>query len=268
MTDTEAVEGRMTLIEHLTELRGRLFKSVLAVAGGALVCWIFYDQIFDVLVSPYCDTLPTEAERLADDGGALLTQENCVLVTRDPLEEFSTRLTVAGYGGIALAIPVILWQAWRFITPGLYPHEKRYAIPFVVSGVLLFFSGSALAYWSIPRALDFLTNIGGPNLQALFSPMPYLSFVTKMMLAFGLGFQFPILLIFLQMAGLLDNRTLRKNRPYALVGIVTLVAVITPSGDPITLMVLSVPMYLFYEISILYGILAARRRRKRATVET
>lgn len=263
MADTEAVEGRMTLVEHLTELRGRLLKSVIAVAVGAVICWIFYDQIFEALVRPYCDTLPTEAEQEVT-GQGLLTQESCVLVTRDPLEEFSTRLTVAGYGGIALAVPVILWQAWRFITPGLYPHEKRYAVPFVLSGAVLFFLGSALAYWSIPRALDFLTNIGGENLEALFSPKPYLSFVVRMMLAFGLGFQFPLVLIFLQMAGLLDNRTLQKNRHYAVVGIVTLVAVITPSGDPITLMVLSVPMYLFYEAAIVYGVIRERRARKRA----
>ncbi|MDH3705254.1 MAG: twin-arginine translocase subunit TatC [Acidimicrobiia bacterium] len=263
MTDTEAVEGRMTLIEHLSELRGRLMKSVIAVVVGAVICWIFYDQIFEALVAPYCDTLPTDAEQEAT-GEGLLTQESCVLVTRDPLEEFATRLTVAGYGGIALAIPVILWQAWRFITPGLHPHEKRYAVPFVISGVLLFFAGTALAYWSIPRALDFLTNIGGENLEALFSPKPYLSFVTKMMLAFGLAFQFPIVLIFLQMAGLLDNKTLQKNRHYAVVGIVTLVAVITPSGDPITLLVLSVPMYVFYEIAILYGVIRERRARRRA----
>ena len=257
----------MTLMEHLTELRGRLIKSMLALAVGAVICWIFYDQIFDFLLQPYCDTLPTEAELATGDQSSIQSQDQCLLFAREPLEGFSVRLTVAGYGGIALAIPVLLWQAWQFISPGLYPHEKRYAVPFVVSGVSLFVAGTGLAYWSIPRALEFLTNIGGESLEPLFAPAPYLSFVTKMMLAFGLGFQFPILLIFLQIAGLLDNQTLRKNRHYALVGIVVLVAIITPSGDPITLIVLSVPMYLFYETAILYGRLRERRRRRREAAD-
>jgi sec-independent protein translocase protein TatC len=111
--------------------------------------------------------------------------------------------------------------------------------------------------------LQFLAGIGGEDLIALFSPQQYLGFVIKMIVAFGIGFQFPIVLIFLQIIGILDNRTLRKNRSYALVGIVVMVAVITPSGDPFTLMVLSVPMYLFYEISILYGVLRNRLLRKR-----
>ena len=173
------------------------------------------------------------------------------------------RLTVAGYGGLAVAFPVVLWQAWRFIAPGLYRHEKRYAVPFVASGVLLFFLGAGLAYWSLPRALDFLATIGGPDLVSLFSPKLYLGFVIKMMAAFGIAFQFPIVLIGLQFMGIVENRTLRRVRPYAVVGIVVLVAVITPSGDPFTLMALSVPMYIFYELAILWGIIARRRQRKR-----
>ena len=165
-------------------------------------------------------------------------------------------------------MPVLLWQVWRFVAPGLYRHEKKYAIPFVLSGVVLFFLGAGLAYWSLPRALEFLADIGGADLVSFFSPARYLSFVVKMMIAFGVAFQFPIVLIGLQAFGLIQNRTLRKNRSYAIVGIVTLVAVITPSGDPFTLMVLSVPMYLFYEIAILFGIFQGRRRRRRDGVSS
>ena len=242
--------GHMTLMEHLTELRSRLVKSVVAIAVGGVACWIFYPFILDFLLEPYCRTFPVEdridSHLFGPDGG-------CNLFVTDPLEPFSVRLTVAGYGGLAIAMPVLLWQAWRFIAPGLYRHEKRYAVPFVSAGVLLFFGGAGLAYWSLPRALGFLVAIGGPDLVSLFSPKPYLSFVVKMMVAFGIAFQFPIFLIGLQAMGIVENRTLRRIRSYMVVGIVALVAVITPSGDPFTLLALSIPMYAFYEIAISLG---------------
>lgn len=262
---TSGVDGHMTLMEHLTELRNRLIKSIVAIAVGGLACWIAYEYILDFLLHPYCESFPVAdriASRLFSPDGA------CNLYVTDPLEPFSVRLTVAGYGGFALAMPVVLWQMWRFVAPGLHRHEKRYAIPFVLGGVLLFFMGASLAYWSLPRALDFLATIGGQDLVSLFSPKKYLGFVVKMMTAFGIAFQFPIVLIGLQAFGILENRTLRKNRSYAVVGIVVLVAVITPSGDPFTLMALSVPMYAFYEISILYGVIAHRRQRKREAAES
>ncbi len=252
--------GHMTLIEHLSELRNRLIKSVLAVALSGIACWIFYPWILEFLLEPYCRTFPVQDRidsRLFGPGGG------CNLFVTDPLEPFSVRLTVAGYGGLGLAMPVVLWQGWRFVAPGLYRHEKRYAVPFVAAGVLLFFMGAGLAYWSLPRALDFLVSIGGPDLVSLFSPQRYLSFVVKMMTAFGVAFQFPIVLIGLQAMGIIENRTLRKIRSYAIVGIVALVAVITPSGDPFTLLALSIPMYVFYEISILWGVVTDRRRKKR-----
>lgn len=257
--------GQMTLLEHLAELRNRLIKSAVAVVVGSVGCWIFYSFILDFLLEPYCQTIPVE-DRI--DSKLFGPEGGCKLYVTDPLEPFRVRLTVAGYGGLALAMPVLLWQSWRFIAPGLYRHEKRYAVPFVGAGVLLFFTGGALAYWSLPRALDFLVSIGGPDLVSLFSPKLYLGFVVKMMVAFGLAFQFPIFLIGLQATGVVENRTLRKVRSYAIVGIVTLVAVITPSGDPFTLMALSIPMYAFYEIAILWGVLAGRRRRKREAVES
>lgn len=258
-------DGTMTLMEHLVELRSRLIKSVLAVVAGAVVCWIFYPQILDLLVQPYCDVVPEEA--VDEEAARQNLFGGCELLVLDPLEPFSVRLTVAGYGGLALAIPVVLWQVWRFVQPGLYRRERRHAIAFTVAGALLFALGAGLAYWSIPRALKFLATIGGEDLVTGFSPAKYLSFVIKMMAAFGIGFEFPILLVFLQMAGIIHYRQLIRGRRFAIVGIVALVAVITPSGDPFTLMVLSVPMYLFYEVAIGIGWIRARRERRQAAEE-
>jgi sec-independent protein translocase protein TatC len=241
--DDPLAAGRMTLMDHLRELRNRLIKCVAAVVAGTVIVWILYPQIYEILVRPLCQVEP----------------ESCRLALRDPLEGFTIRLRVSGYGGVALAMPVILWQFWKFITPGLYPNEKRYAVPFVASSLMLFVMGAALAYFALARALDFLIRISG-DVEVLFSPEPYIRLITYMMLAFGIGFLFPVLLVFLQLLGVLDVATLRKYRRIALVGILILVAVITPSGDPYTLMMLSVPMYVFYEVSILIGAMLRRRR--------
>jgi sec-independent protein translocase protein TatC len=261
----ELEHGRMTLIEHLTELRTRLVRSLLAVAAGATVCWIFYERIFNFLLKPYCRALPDSE---AGEATTLLTRGECGLLVTNPLEGFGLRTTIALYGGIALAMPVILWQAWRFIAPGLYKHERRYAVPFVVLGVLLFLLGGSLAYWTLPKALDFLIAIGGPDLITVYSAKPYLSLIVKMILAFGLGFEFPLLLAFLQMIGVVTPQALARSRRYAAVGITALVAVITPSGDPITLLVLALPMYLFYEASIIFGKIWLRRQARKPSVAT
>ena len=136
----------MTLMEHLTELRRRIVISLIAIAVGAIACWIAYPWILDFLLEPYCRSLP-EADRTATD----VFGSRCQLYARNPFEPFSVRVSVAGYGGLIAAMPVLLWQLWRFVAPGLFSHEKRFAIAFMVSGVTLFFAGAALAYWSIPR---------------------------------------------------------------------------------------------------------------------
>ena len=246
-----ADDGRMSLVEHLAELRNRLIKIVLAVAVGMVVSFVLYDPIFDVLIQPYQDIADPDRS-LA--GGAL--------IAGDPLEGFTVRMRLALYGGIAIAMPVILWQLWRFVTPGLYPHEKRYAVPFLLSALALFVLGAGLAYLTLPRALDFLQTIGGDNLVTGYQPGKYFQLITYMMLAFGIGFEFPIVLIFLQLVGVLSVAALRSARRYAIVGITVLVAVITPSGDPISMLMLSVPMVVFYEVSILAGRLLQRRRRE------
>ncbi|MGE3619470.1 MAG: twin-arginine translocase subunit TatC [Acidimicrobiia bacterium] len=239
----------MTLVEHLTELRARLIKCVVAVVVGIVVGFVLYEWIFDFLIRPYA--------QIADEQNSLTGDR---LLQTDPLEGFGIRMQLSTYTGIGLAMPVLLWQVWRFVTPGLYSHERRYAVPFVLSALVLFVLGAGLAYITLPQALDFLTRIGGDNLVTAFSTGKYVKLVTYMMLAFGIGFEFPIVLVFLQLAGLVEPRTLAKGRRYAVVGICILVAVITPSGDPYSMLMLSVPMVLFYEISILLGRVMARRR--------
>ncbi len=255
-------ERRMTLFEHLAELRGRLIKSLVAVAIGMVVAWFLYPQILDFLIDPYCDVVASNGVDLTVGGQPV---DDCALYPRDPLEGFALRMKIAAFGGIALAMPVLLWQLWRFVAPGLYPNERRYAVPFVVSALLLFVLGAGLAYWTMPRALGFLEGVGGDQLVGLYSPAPYVTLVTYMMLAFGLGFEFPILLVFLQMAGLLTAATLRGWRRYAIVVIVVLVAVVTPSGDPFSLLALSIPMWLFYEAAIVFGRLRERRTARQVT---
>ena len=246
------VDEHMTLVEHLTELRSRIIKSLVAIAVCGTIVFIFYGTVLDVLTEPYQDICTSGEVTCLNDGQLVIT---------DPLEGLAVRMKVAGYGGLALALPVVLWQLWQFVTPGLYENERRYAAPFVICSVLLFALGAWIAYWTFPRALQFLIDISG-DVTPLFGPNKYLSLITLMMLGFGLGFEFPILLVFLQLAGVVEPRQLASVRRFAIVGIVVAVAVATPSGDPYSLAGLSVPMILFYEISILIGRLVARRRRR------
>jgi len=250
------VDQGMTLVEHLTELRKRLVICVLAVAVGMVVAFIAYPWIIDFLLHPYKQLVESRPESSITGGQLLQT---------DPLEGFGVRMKTSAYSGIALAMPILLWQVWKFVTPGLYDHEKRWAVPFVASALVLFVLGAMLAYFTLPRALDFLVSIAGDDFVSAFQASKYFQLVTYMMLAFGIGFEFPIVLIFLQLAGIVDAGMLRRARRFAIVGICILVAVITPSGDPISMLMLSVPMVVFYEAAILIGSFLTRRRRTEAT---
>ena len=241
-------QAAMTLVEHLTELRRRLVISLVAVGAGMVVGFLLYGPVLDLLVEPYCDV-----KQGIDRDAA------CRLVVTDPLDSFSIRLKLSAYLGFLFASPVVLWQVWRFITPGLHDHEKRYAVPFVLSSILLFLLGAGLALWTFPRTLEFLAAFGGSELELLYTPSKYLGLLVMMMLIFGLGFEFPIVLVFLQIAGVLHWRSLASVRRYAIVGIFALDAVITPSGDPVTLITMALPMVLFYEAAILFGRYVLRR---------
>jgi sec-independent protein translocase protein TatC len=161
-------------------------------------------------------------------------------------------------------MPFLLWQLWRFVSPGLYQNERRYATAFVVSASLLFTLGALIAYLTLPQALSFLQTVGGDDLFYQYSPQKYLTLIVYMMLAFGIGFEFPILLVFLQLVGVLTPTQLRQFRRFGIVIIFVIAAVITPSADPISLFALSIPMVLFYEISIVIGRVIVGRRAARA----
>jgi sec-independent protein translocase protein TatC len=222
-------DGRMTLWEHLAELRVRVIKSVIAVALGGVIGWILYPSVLEILLEPYRQVRP-----------------GAELVAFSPTEFFTVRIQIAAYIGIALAMPVLLWQVWRFVTPGLYPHEKKYAIPFIICALILFVAGATLAYMAITPALEFLLGLGGDNVEDLFSQHEYVTFTTWMMLAFGAAFEVPVLLVALQMIGVLTPRKLLGFWRYAIVIIAVVAAVITPSGDPITMLALVVPMVFLY----------------------
>jgi sec-independent protein translocase protein TatC len=235
----------MTVVEHLTELRHRLVVCIVAIGLGALVGFLLYNRILHFLLEPYCSL---HHRRLA----------GCGLLTQDPLEPFIVRLKIASWTGVGLASPVIFWQLWRFVTPGLHRNEKKYAIPFVVMSVLLFAMGGAVAWLTFPKALDFLVGVGGSNLIAIFSPSKYLRLIVLMILAFGLAFEFPILIVFLELARVVSSKQLTAWWRPAVVIIFAVAAVITPSQDPYSLFAMAVPMSIFYFGAIGVGKLLKR----------
>ena len=152
-----------------------------------------------------------------------------------------------------LALPVWLYELWRFITPGLNPKEKKYAVPFVLSSLFLFACGAVVAFLTLEPALNFLLNIGGSDLTPALTADKYISLVSLMIIAFGLSFEFPVILMFLLLAHVICTAQLRKWRRYAIVAIVAFAAVITPSQDPYSLFAMAIPMYVFYEACIIIG---------------
>lgn len=244
----EVPAGDMTLVGHLGELRTRLIRSVIAIVVGALVVYIFFDPIFDFLAQPYCD--------VKEEIG-----EECDFLNTSPLDGFSVVISLSGYGGLILALPVVLYQLGKFVLPGLYPKERRVLLPFFLVSVLLLIGGMVCGYLLMPKTLDVLSNFGSDKFVEIFSPKAYTAFFVKMLLAFGIAAELPLVLVFLQLVGVVQTETLKKNRRIAIVAVVILSAVVTPTGDPFTLAVLFVPMYLFYEIAVIIGGRMTKRRQ-------
>lgn len=232
----------MTLAEHLAELRRRIMVMAGTYLAAATVAFLLYEPILRLLQHPYCE----------------VTHNHCQLYVTGPLNGLSLRVEIAAFGGLVLASPVILWQIWRFITPGLEPREKRYIVPFVSASVVLFLLGCAAAYWTLPHALGFLQAIGGPKLKEIYSPNEYLSLVLWMMALFGLTFEFPVVLVALQLAGVVTPRRLLGWWRWAIIIITLAAALFTPSADPFSMMVMEVPLVVFYFLAIGIGKLLGR----------
>lgn len=240
----------MTLTEHLAELRVRIIRSALAVAIGMVLIIAFYDQVLDFLLQPYVDLCDRKPEDFCDPQ----------LFNFSPTEGLATRVRVGLYGGIVIALPVLLWQIWRFIVPALNQKEKKWAVPVVVVSVVLFLAGGALAYFTIGQALDFLIGWSGSDVTQVYSVSSYISLIGLMIFAFGLGFLLPVFVFGLQALGVVTPQRLLASWRIALVVIAVIAAVITPSGDPVTLAMLALPMVVLYFIAILLGWLVVRRR--------
>jgi sec-independent protein translocase protein TatC len=249
-TSTGRTVGEMTLGEHLRELRSRVAKAVLALTVGTIVGYAVFPQILDLLIAPYCE-IP-----------ANVRAGECNLIALRPLEPFSVRIRTSLVIGLFVGGPIIFYQLWRFITPGLTPKERRWSLPFVVLSQLMAAFGIAFAYFVIPNALRVLLSLGGPQIEPMLSATEYLSFFLAMCLAFALVFEVPLVLVSLAFVGVVNASGLRRARPYAVVTMVVASAIITPTTDAVTLLLVAGPMWLFYELSILIAWLIARRRAR------
>ena len=222
----------MSLVEHLEELRRRVIIVVIAIVGAAVIGFVFAGTVLDVLRAP----LPSEYDTIYFTG---------------PADAFGVYVKIAGFIGIALAMPVILFHVWRFVTPGLTRRERRFVWPVIVAALLLFGLGIAIGYVIIPYALNFLLGFARPGLQPLLTIDGYVGFVTTMLLAFGIVLEFPILLVGLARVGILTYKRLAAQRRFAVLGITLFAILITPGGDPISPLILGGVMYLLFEGSLL-----------------
>lgn len=234
-------DSPQSILSHLVELRSRLIKVAVAVVVGSVVALIFDDFLIEVLNRPYFEARPE---------GSLQALE--------PGEEFGVLMRVGLFGGIMLASPVILYHLWAFVAPALTKREKKWVIPIVTSFFLLFSGGVLFGYTLLPRALDALLGIfEGVSNDLLIGP--YYSFVLRLLLAFGLSFQMPIFLFALAAAGVVTAEQLARGRRWAILLIVVAAAAVTPTGDPLTLALMAVPLYVLYELTLLLVRLVLRR---------
>jgi sec-independent protein translocase protein TatC len=236
-------EKKLPLTTHLQELRKRLILSFIAVGGGFALCYTFAEKIFDILAAPLLKMMPT--------GGSL--------IFTSVAEAFFTYMKVAFISGLILASPFVLYQIWAFVAPGLYRHEKKYVVPFVLAGSFFFAIGILFAYYvALPVGFKFLLGFATDFIKPLPSMKEYLSFSIKFLLAFGLVFEFPVVLVLLARIGVVDAKTLARQRKYAILLIFIFAAILTPP-DIISQVIVALPMIGLYELSILLSKLFGKK---------
>ena len=242
--------GEMPFLDHLEELRWRLLWAIGALLVGVIAAFVFVLKfdVISILAQPIAPFLP---------GGRL--------VYTHPLDPFSIAMKASFAIGTILALPVILFQSWAFLSPALYEHEKRVAIPVVVGAAALFLGGGSLAYFVVlPLTLRFLATFQASSLQPMITAADYFGFAITMSLTFGVGFELPIAILALTALGIVDSALLKRFRRHAVIFCIVGAAFITPGSDLISLIALAIPVYFLFELSILLSAMVERRRARRA----
>jgi sec-independent protein translocase protein TatC len=254
-TRTEPAE--MSFFDHLEELRWRVIKALIGIVVGMVLCWVFIDPIVnEVLLRPIVDLNSSLGPG----------QQPIKLQNLKPFGQVFLYMEVAIAGGIILSIPNLLYQLWAFIAPGLMVHERRYIRAIVAFSSFCFLAGIAFAYFVIiPSAMSFFAGFGTAEIENDIAISEYMSFIISVMLAAGVVFELPMVSWFLSRLGILTRAFMRKYRRHAIVIIFILAAVLTPGTDPVSQLLLGVPLVILYEISIWVSAWAVRAREKAAT---
>ena len=236
--EEELDESAMSLVDHLEELRWRIFKSIIAVVVGAIAAFFFRVQIMTFLTWP----LPKTADQIGKGK----------LIVTGLAEGFTVFLKLSLAAGILLAIPVILYQIWAFVAPGLYEREKKTAVPFIFVGIVLFLVGISLGYIVLQYPVQWLVNFASDSFTELVAADSYFTFVAFFLLAFGIVFEIPLVLTFLAQLGLVTSQTLRRKRPTAHIGMWIAATFLTPGADFYSPIILGVAMSFLYELTIVF----------------